>query len=87
MKLERCREEKLKQQIRENRSEKSKYLVNLCLFIIRQLELLEGHFNWAGIKGWFFLRGGGGCTQATMKPCSGPFRDIESYVRVKHKLI
>ena len=64
-----------------------KYLVNLCLFIIWQLELLEGHFNWAAIKGWFFLRGGGGCTQATMKPCSRPLRDIESHVRVKHKLI
>ena len=63
-----------------------KVLVNLCLFFTRQLELLKGNFNWAA-KGWFFLRGGGSCTPATVKTCHWPLHEKESHVRVKHKLI
>ena len=42
-------------------------------------------------EGRFDLRGGGGGgvvrTHTTIKPCRRPLRDIESLVRVKHKLV
>ena len=35
-----------------------KFLVNLCLFFTRQLELLKGNFNWAA-QGLIFSEGRG----------------------------
>ena len=62
------------------------HVPNLMLLIklIIEQELPKGDFNWAA-TGRFFLREEAAVhTQATIKPCRRPLRDIESYVRVKN---